>query len=76
MSFMNFILGIAPFAMPVLLAAIVAFTIVAIVYARRGDRLSEEDGQLMQDLFHGFSEMERRIETLETLLLEREGKDN
>ena len=30
----------------------------------------------MQDLFHGFSKMEQRIETLETLLLERERKDS
>lgn len=57
------------------IVSIIAFAVVTVANGGRRDRLSAEESQLMQDLFHGFSEMEKRIETLETLLLERERKE-
>ena len=51
---------------------IIAFAIVSVVNGGRRDRLSAEESQLMQELFQGFTRMENRIETLETLLLEKE----
>lgn len=40
----------------------------------RGGQMAEEESQLVQELYQGLQRMERRIETLETLLLDRERK--
>lgn len=42
-----------------------------ILGARGGSRLSDEESQIMQELFYGLKKMEERIESLETILLER-----
>lgn len=39
---------------------------------RGGGRLSVEESQLMQEIFYGLKKMEQRIESLETILLDRE----
>jgi len=46
-----------------------------ILGARGGSRLSDEESQIMQELFYGLKKMEERIESLETILIERRGKD-
>ncbi len=52
--------------------ALLCFTV---IYALRGGRQNRtttaEETQLIQELYHGLSEMERRVESLETLLLEQ-----
>jgi len=42
----------------------------------RGGRMAEDETQLVQDLHQGLQRMEQRIETLETLILDRERKGN
>ena len=37
----------------------------------RGNKLSDEESQLMQELFYGMKKMEERVESLETILLEK-----
>ena len=39
--------------------------------ARGGSRPSDEESQIMQEIFYGLKKMEERIESLETILLER-----
>ena len=39
--------------------------------SRGSGRLSEEESQLMQELFYGMKKMEERVESLETILLEK-----
>jgi hypothetical protein len=39
--------------------------------ARGGSRLSDEESQIMQEIFYGLKKMEERIESLETILIER-----
>lgn len=54
--------------------AIIAWTFVNL-FGREGRRSSEEydnEAQLIQEMYQGFQKMESRIESLETLLLERE----
>lgn len=53
--------------------AIVCWTIVRLVAGgTRSNAASAEETQLMQELYHGLSKMEQRVEALETLLLERD----
>jgi len=58
------------------IVGVIAFAVVAIANGSKRDRLNSEESQLMQELYHGFTEMERRIESLETLLLDKERKRN
>jgi len=67
------------FAIP--LAAIIGGTFVSIIKILKGNgagkrkRLDADETRMMQEIFQGLERMEKRIETLETLLLEREGRD-
>jgi len=58
----------------VLTVGIIAFSLVVLVKGRRSNLLSDDESRLMQELHQGMLKMERRVETLETLLLERETK--
>jgi len=51
---------------------IVSWTIVKLT--RGNDVNSREESQMIQEIYHGMSKMEQRVEVLETLLLEREQK--
>ena len=42
-----------------------------ILGAKGGSRLSDEESQIMQEIFYGLKKMEERIESLETILLDR-----
>ena len=44
--------------------------------SRKGERLQAEEVELMQKLYQGLSRMEERIEALETLILERDRKED
>ena len=63
------------------LVAIMGGMIVAIIKLLKSDgsarsrRLNEEETRIMQEIYRGLEKMEKRVETLETLLLEREGRD-
>lgn len=58
----------------VLTVGIIAASLVVLVKGRRSNLLSDDESRLMQELHQGMLKMERRVETLETLLLERETK--
>ncbi|MFM1919003.1 MAG: hypothetical protein RLZZ303_637 [Candidatus Hydrogenedentota bacterium] len=58
----------------VLTVGIIAASLVVLVNGRRRNLLSDDESRLMQELHQGMLKMERRVETLETLLLERETK--
>lgn len=59
--------------MVVAILGIIAWTIVTLVNGRRQPRAaSDNESKILQEMHHGLSKMEQRIETLETLLLERE----
>lgn len=62
-------------------AALVCGTILAIVKTRqsgisKGSGQSQTDeAKVIQEIYHGLSRMEERIETLETILMEGQEKD-
>lgn len=58
----------------VLTVGIIAAALVVLVNGRRRNLLSDDESRLMQELHQGMLKMERRVESLETLLLERETK--
>ena len=43
--------------------------------SRGGSRLSDEESQLMQEIFYGLKKMEERIDALETILLDRDRRN-
>lgn len=52
---------------------IIAWTIVSLISGRRrAPQASEDESRMIQEIYHGLNKMEQRVETLETLLLERE----
>lgn len=51
---------------------IICWTIVKLVGWRDSRNTSDEEARLMQEIHQGLTKMEQRVETLETLLLERE----
>ena len=40
-----------------------------------GRRLDEDEARTMQEIYQGLEKMEKRVESLETILLDHEGKD-
>jgi phage shock protein B len=38
--------------------------------------LADEEAKMIQEIYHGLTQMEARVEALETLLLEKEKKDS
>lgn len=63
------------------LAAILGGVLIAIVKILKGDRaaagqrLDAEEARMMQEIYQGLEKMEKRIEALETILLDDERKD-
>lgn len=51
---------------------IVSNMIAKILGGQHGGRLNDEESQLMQELFYGLKKMEDRVESLETILLDRD----
>jgi phage shock protein B len=55
--------------------AILGWVIVRLTKGKHSSQSSNaEESQMMQEIFHGLSRMEKRVETLETLLMEREAR--
>jgi phage shock protein B len=65
----------------VALAALVCGTVLAMIKTRReglstgGKKARSDEAALIQELYQGLSRMEKRIEALETILMEGQGKD-
>ena len=65
----------------ILLAAVVGGILLVIVKVLKGGgsgrskERDEEDARLVPEMCQGLEKMEKRVEALETILLDREGKD-
>jgi len=55
---------------------IVCWTLLRLVTGggRGSQVVRAEESKMIQEIYHGLMKMEQRVETLETLLLERDGK--
>jgi len=70
------------FAGIVLSLAIVAGTILLAMKIRHGGGLSKgrrgqqaDEARMIQEIYHGLAGLEKRIDALETILMERQGKE-
>ena len=43
--------------------------------SKDGRALADEEAKMIQEIYHGLTKMEARVEALETLLLEKEKRD-
>ena len=43
--------------------------------SRKGRQAEAEDARLFQEIYQGLSKMEKRVDSLETILMEKTGKD-
>ncbi len=65
----------------VLALAIVGSTILMAIkilkggVSRKGQKFQAEEAKTIQEIYQGLSRMEERVETLETLIMDRERKD-
>jgi len=66
----------------ILFLATVGLIVIGIIRAaktggisKKDRRAHDEETQMIQDLYHGLSKMEERVEALETILIERRKKD-
>ncbi|MCK5099210.1 MAG: phage-shock protein [Desulfobacteraceae bacterium] len=66
----------------ILLIATLGLIIIGIIRAAKTGGLSKKEKQthaeetkMIQDIYHGLSKMEERVEALETILIERQRKD-
>lgn len=66
----------------ILFIATIGLIVIGIIRAAKTGGLSKKDKQaqteetrMIQDIYHGLTKMEERIETLETILIERQKKD-
>ena len=68
------------FSIPLLAIAgaffIKALKILKGIAPEQSQQLQEEETRLIQELHRGLAKMEERVETLETLLLDRQGKES
>lgn len=78
---MNWATTLVVLILAIPLAIVLGVVTIAIVAILRGGtsdkarRLDEDEARTMQQIYQGLEKMEKRVEALETLLLEREGKD-
>lgn len=65
----------------VLALAIVGSTVIIAIkilkggFSRKGRDVQAEEARMIQEMYRGLGQMEKRVEALETLLLEQERKD-
>jgi phage shock protein B len=64
----------------IMIMAIICGTILTAIKLRgsvskRNQKHNAEEAEMIQELYQGLSRMEERTETLETLLLDKEGKE-
>lgn len=43
--------------------------------SRTGQKAQNEEAKMVQEIYQGLSQMEQRVEALETIILDRTGKD-
>lgn len=55
--------------------AVVVWAIKAVRGAGSGDTMKSDEAKLMQELYQGLSKLEERVESLETILLDRKERD-
>lgn len=55
--------------------ALILFTILRLFRGRRRSSFDADETRMMQEIHQGLEKMEKRVDTLETLLLEQERKD-
>ncbi|MEJ2098040.1 MAG: phage-shock protein [Deltaproteobacteria bacterium] len=44
--------------------------------SRKGRERQAEEASMIQEIYNGLSKMEQRVESLETILMDRHGKEN
>lgn len=54
---------------------IIANLLARVLGSRGGSRLSEQETQVMQEIFYGLKKMEERIDSLETILLDKDRRN-
>lgn len=54
---------------------VVVWAIKALRGSSAGDSMRHDEARLMQELYQGLSKLEERVETLETILLDRKDRD-
>ncbi len=60
----------------ILIGLFIISTLLGKVLGARGSgRLSDEESQIMQEIFYGLKKMEERIDSLETILLDRDRRN-
>jgi len=60
------------FGLPILFVLAVGFVIVMVIRAgKKSSSTTQDEAQLIQEIHHGLKEMDRRVEVLETILLDR-----
>jgi phage shock protein B len=66
----------------ILVVITIGLVAIAVIRAARTGGISKKDRQthddetrMIQDIYHGLSKMEARVEALETILIERQKKD-
>ncbi|NCD35151.1 MAG: envelope stress response membrane protein PspB [Spartobacteria bacterium] len=45
------------------------------MFTKTGENNTAKESQMIQEMYQGMTRMEQRIETLETILLEKDGKE-
>ena len=54
---------------------IIANLLARVLGSRGGSRLSEQETQVMQEIFYGLKKLEERIDSLETILLDKDRRN-
>jgi len=79
---MNMVLILAIiFGGSILALAIIGSTILMAIkifkggVSRKGQKLESEEARVIQEIYQGLSNMEKRVEALETIILDRERKE-
>ena len=79
---MNIVLTFAIISGGIILAlAIIGSTILMAIkmlkggLSRKGQKLESEESRIIQEIYQGLSKMEKRVEALETIILDRERED-
>ena len=66
----------------VLALAIIGSTILMAIkilkggFSRKSQQSQADEARMIQEIYHGLSRMEERVESLETIILDRERKDH
>ena len=73
-SIMGIVLGVL--GMLLILGAALIVMVVWAIKSLRGNGAGGDEAQLMQELYQGLSRLEDRVESLETILLDRKDRNS